>query len=90
MILFAEYRADLLDHIRDEDPALFKSRGLDPDTLIADRDVIDQLWVLYQKATDEYRVPPYRAFRQAVHEVLDIPEPDAYDDGYGGNVKLMF
>lgn len=83
MILFAEYRADLLDHIRDEDPALFRSHGLDPDALIADRDVIDRLWVLYQKAADEYRVPPYRAFRQAVREVLDIPEPDAYGDGYG-------
>lgn len=83
MILFAEYRADLLDHIRDEDPELFKTRGIDPGALIADGETIDRLWVLYQKAADEYRVPPYRAFRQAVHEVLDIPEPDAYGDGYG-------
>ena len=83
MILFAEYRADLLDHIRDEDPGLFASKGIDTEELIADGTTIDQLWVRYQKAVEEYKVPPYRASRQAVREVLEIPEPDAYNDGYG-------
>lgn len=80
MLLFAEYRADLLDHFYNEPDATFESVGRDKKSILADKELIDNLWVTYQKNVDEYKVPPYQAFRQILAETFCIPEPESYDE----------
>lgn len=43
MLLFAEYRADLLDHFHYEPDATFESVGRDKKSILADKELIDNL-----------------------------------------------
>ena len=80
MLMLYEYRADLLDHVREEPEETFTAHGIDREALIDDRDTVDRMWALYQKDVEEYGVEPYAAFRGALREVLSVPLPD---DGPG-------
>ena len=80
MLLLKEYKDDMLEHLRAEPEKTFTDTGKHKAEILNDKDTVERLWTLYQKAAQEYNVPPYRAFREALSDVCGIPEPDTYDD----------
>lgn len=78
MIMRPEYLDELKDRIQNcPDPSVFNT-GSDPDLtvglLLADDELLEQLWTVFQKNIEDYDVDPDYAFVDACHEILGIPE----------------
>lgn len=79
MMLMQEYKADLIDHIENEADSTFTNAHKSKAAILNDNNTMEQLWILYQKAVQEYNVNPYQAFREALADVCAIPEPKTYE-----------
>ena len=79
MLLAHEYKSELEEHISTEPDETFTNAGTSRAAILADKDNIERAWVSYQKAVQEYNVPAYQAFREAMSDVFNIPEPEKYD-----------
>ena len=49
MLLYPSFREDLVEQIENSDPALFESYGKSKKDILADKDLIDRMWGVYQK-----------------------------------------
>lgn len=70
MIMNESYKEDLIEQLREIPAAAFRQRPLDD--ILADADLLDALWVVYQKDVEEYDCDPDYAARDALMEVCFI------------------
>lgn len=89
MILKMEYRTDLVDFIRETPKEVFDQVNRSKTNILNDGDVMESLWVNYQKSVEEYGVDPEYAFRDALHEVLGIPMPKAATEKYRDALGIL-
>ena len=70
MIMKQWYLDDLKEHIRSTAPAVFASAHTSADAILADEEVLEQLWVLYQKSIEDYDCDEEYSYRDALNEVF--------------------
>lgn len=75
MIMRREFRDDLRDAILDEPAETFGDSELTPERVVADDDLMERLWVVYQKDVEEYDCDPAWSVHDALHEVLGLNPP---------------
>ena len=63
MLLYPSFREDLVEQIENSDPALFESYGKSKKDILADKDLIDRMWGVYQKDIEDYSLEAPDAFR---------------------------
>lgn len=80
MLMMREYRDDLIDHIKAEPDETFTNAGTSKADILKNESGMESAWMSYQKAVQEYSVPAYQAFREAISDVFGIPEPNNYPD----------
>ncbi len=73
MIMRQWYLDDLKEHIRSTAPAIFVAAGTSADAILADKDVLERLWMLYQKSIEDYDCDAAFSYRDALNEVFGIP-----------------
>lgn len=76
MLLYQSFREELVEQIEDSDPSLFDGCGKTKEEVLADSDLIDCMWCVYQKDIEEYRLDARDAFRDTLEDVLRIPATD--------------
>lgn len=76
MLLYPSFREDLVEQIENSDPALFESYGKSKKDILADKDLIDCMWGVYQKDIEDYSLEAPDAFRDTLEDVLGIPATD--------------
>lgn len=76
MLLFRSFRDDLVERLQDSSASLFDGCGKSKEDVLADNDLIDQMWGVYQKDIEDYDIPAPDAFRDTLEEVLHIPATD--------------
>jgi len=76
MLLYQSFREELVEQIEGSDPALFESCKKTKEEVLADKDLIDWMWCVYQKDIEEYRMDARDAFRDTLKDVLHIPATD--------------
>lgn len=72
MVLHKSFRDDLVEHIKDSYPGTFKECGKTRVTVLADKDLIDRLWAVYQKNIEDYDMEAPEAYRDALENVMGI------------------
>lgn len=72
MIMKQYYLDDLKEHILSTSPAVFASVGTSADAIMTDEDVLEQLWMLYQKSIEDYDCDEVFSYWDALKEVFGI------------------
>lgn len=75
MLLKQEYREDLIELLKELPEDILKPSGYTLTTLLADKNMVDQLWSNYQKSVEEYYLTPDEAIREALKDILGLPDP---------------
>lgn len=75
MLLKQEYREDLIELLKELPEDILKPSGYTLTTLLADKDMVDRLWGNYQKSVEEYYLTPDEAIREALKDILGLPDP---------------
>lgn len=73
MIMRTDFKEDLLNYLEDETNDTFAMAGMTKQEVLADKELIEQLWYCFQKNVEEFDVDPDYAYRDALFEVLNIP-----------------
>lgn len=76
MMLYKSFREELIEHIQDSDPALYEYCGMTKEEVLADRNLLNCMWIIYQKDIEEHGMEAPKAFRDALKDVLGIPAAD--------------
>lgn len=76
MTLYKSFREELIEHIQDSDPALYKDCGKTKEEVLADHNLLNCMWIIYQKDIEEHGMEAPNAFRDALKDVLGIPAAD--------------
>lgn len=72
MILQKEYMDEIKEYIENLPDAEFQKNGLEKTQVLQNRDLMEQLWTIYQKEVEDYDCDKDFAKPDAVHEVLGI------------------
>lgn len=72
MLLRNEYKEDLKERIRETPDDVFEAEGLSKEQILADEEIIDRLWTVYQKDMEEYECEEWWAYQDSLNEVLGI------------------
>lgn len=73
MIMCQSYLEDVKKHITEAPDSLFTSVGTSKQEILQDANMMELLWMQYQKSIEEYHVNAEYAFRDALFETLHIP-----------------
>lgn len=73
MIMCQSYLEDVKEHITEAPDTLFQSTGKTKQEILQDTNIMELLWMRYQKSIEEYHVEAEYAFRDALFETLHIP-----------------
>jgi hypothetical protein len=76
MLLYQSFLEELKEKIEAMPTALFASRGLDKEAILADKDVMVQLWAIYQKSIEDYECDADWSARDALKDVFGIQHDD--------------
>ena len=72
MILQNEYMDEIKEYIENLPDAEFQKNGLEKTQVLQNRDLMEQLWTIYQKEVEDYDCDKDFAKPDAVREVLGI------------------
>ena len=76
MILQNSYREDMIDLMKHLDKKTLPrdtAKHFDPEKILQDPDLVDNLWTSYQKQVEEWNVDPDFAIRESLTECLHMP-----------------
>lgn len=76
MLLYKSFRDELVEQIQAVDLVLFKDCEKSKDAVLADNDLIDRMWRVYQKDIEEYGLDALEALRDTLEVTLGIPATD--------------
>lgn len=74
MILRDSFKFDLVERLKDASESAFASRGTTREAVLADDELIENLWSHYQKSIEEYDVDEDYAFTDALDECIGVPK----------------
>lgn len=72
MLLRNEYKEDLKSWIRETPDGVFLTEGLAKEQVLADEEIIDRLWVVYQKDIEDYECDEWWAYQDSLNEIFGI------------------
>lgn len=72
MLMAHEYLDELKELIRDEPDITFSEAEMTRDDILADNDVMEDLWIAYQKGIQDYDMGSVESYRSAMNDVLHI------------------
>lgn len=77
MIMKKEYKADLIEHVRETSQQVFALQDMTRSDVLHNHEIMDRLWYLYQKAIEDYDADPEDAYLSALESVVGIPADEA-------------
>lgn len=72
MILNNSYKEDIVEFVKRIPNDIFTKHSLSKDTLLADTEIVENLWLEYQKLVEEYDCDQDWSLRETVFEILKI------------------
>lgn len=73
MILRKSFRDEILEYITGIPEEIYSQHGISKQNVLADNEIIERLWINYQKDVEEYGCDEDFSMADAVFEVLGIP-----------------
>ena len=72
MIMKQYHHDELVDRIQNEPDSTFEGQSVSKQQILDDEDAIERLWILYQKAIEDYYCDEDWSYGNAMHEVYGV------------------
>lgn len=81
MLLQTSYKADVVEHILNTPDSVFEAIGKEKKQILANPDILNWMWISYQKSIEDYGEDATTAFNDAMKDCLgiDVPQDNSSD-----------